>query len=107
MFEHVHLSQLSNALFADSKTLVTAGMDCTISVWSVVTGTKSVQLQPKACLFGHKSPIEVMAISPSFSALLSASADGQVLMWDLNRLKLVRNLTSGELVEVRSQMTDC
>ena len=40
-----------------------------------------------------------MAASRSFSALLSASSDGQVLLWDLNRLALVRRLTSGKPVE--------
>ena len=41
-----------------------------------------------------------MAVSKSFSALLSASSDGQVLLWDLNRLELVRKLTTGKPVEV-------
>ncbi|KAL8791573.1 MAG: hypothetical protein Q9195_005837 [Heterodermia aff. obscurata] len=39
-------------------------------------------------------------VSRSFSALLSASSDGHVLLWDLNRLKLVRRLAIGERVEV-------
>ena len=43
----------------------------------------------------------MLAVSRSFSALLSASSDGQVLLWDLNRLELVRRLTTGEPVEVR------
>lgn len=31
---------------------------------------------------------------------MSASSDGQVLLWDLNRLEFIRKLASGEPVEV-------
>lgn len=98
----MHQGQLSYVLFADSKTLVTAGSDCTISVWTVITTTSSVDLQPKICLFGHRSAVTMLAVSRSFSALLSASSDGKVLLWDLNRLELVRQLTGGKPIEVRT-----
>ena len=100
MFEHVHQSQLADAIFADPKTLITAGMDCTVSVWALVSTSKTVDLQPKACLFGHQAPITTLGVSRAFSTLLSASSDGQVLLWDLNRLKLVRVLAHGKTVEV-------
>lgn len=77
-------------------------MDCTVSVWALISASKTVDLQPKACLFGHKATITTLAVSRSFSALLSASSDGQVLLWDLNRLKLVRVLAEGTTVEVCS-----
>ncbi|MCJ1322959.1 hypothetical protein MMC15_008309 [Xylographa vitiligo] len=99
MFEHIHQGQLSSALFVDSRSLVTAGSDCTISVWQVVHAPKSVDLNPKACLFGHRAPVTVLATSRSFSTLLSASSDGHVILWDLNRLDLVRVLTQGAQVE--------
>ncbi len=63
--------------------------------------SKSVDLQPKVCLFGHRAPVTVLALSRSFSVLLSASEDGQVLLWDLNRLEFVRELDRGAPVEVR------
>ena len=100
MSEHVHQGQLTSVLFANSKTLVTAGSDCTISVWALVITANSVDLQPKMTLFGHRSAVTTIAASNSFSALLSASSDGQVLLWDLNRLELVRRLTTGKPVEV-------
>ena len=87
-------------IFVDSKTLVTAGSDCTVSVWALTSTTKSVDLQPKTTFFGHRSSVTVLAASRSFSALLSAASDGQVILWDLNRLEFVRKLTSGEPVEV-------
>lgn len=98
--EHVHQGLITFVLLADSKTLVTAGSDGTISVWTMVITANSVDLQPKITLFGHRSAVRTVAVSRSFSALLSASSDGQVLLWDLNRLELVRILTTGKPVEV-------
>lgn len=41
-----------------------------------------------------------MAVSRAFSALLTASADGQVILWDLNRLEFVREIAKDKFVEV-------
>lgn len=92
LFEHLHVGQLSCALFTDSKTLITAGTDCAVAVWSVVESGKSVELHPRATLFGHRKTVSVLAISRSFNALLSASADGEVMLWDLNRCEFIRKL---------------
>ncbi|MCJ1251415.1 hypothetical protein MMC30_008648, partial [Trapelia coarctata] len=99
LFEHIHQGQLSSALFVDSRTLVTAGTDCTISIWQVVSASKTVDLNPRACLFGHRTSVTTLAASRSFSTLLSASSDGQVILWDLNRLDLVRVMATGAPVE--------
>ena len=98
-FEHLHIGQLSTAVFADSRTLVTAGIDCTVSVWTLLTSGKNVDLQPRSSLCGHCKPVNVLALSRSFSALLSASTDGTVILWDLNRLEFVRILTKERPVE--------
>ncbi|KAH0562402.1 hypothetical protein GP486_002903, partial [Trichoglossum hirsutum] len=105
LFEHLHQGQLSCALFADSRTLITAGTDCTISVWTVISSSKSVDLQPNACLYGHRNPVSTIAISRSFSAFLSVSTDGQVLLWDLNRLEFCAciNDVTGNIVLCRAQ----
>jgi len=95
-FENLHQGQLSCAIFASSQLLITAGEDCVISAHTVITSaSKPVELQPRSSLFGHKAPVNVLAVSKSFSTLLSASCDGTVLLWDLNRLELVRKLASG------------
>ncbi|KAE8151119.1 hypothetical protein BDV25DRAFT_100324 [Aspergillus avenaceus] len=91
-FEHLHIGQLSSAIFADSRTLVTSGADCTVSTWTFTSTAKSVDLQPAGTLFGHRAPVTVLAASRSFSVLLSASADGQIMLWDLNRQTFVREL---------------
>lgn len=100
LIENTHQGQISTAAFADSRTLITAGVDCVITVWTVVSpNAKSVELQPKTSLFGHKFPVATIAVSRSFSTILSASTDGQVLLWDLNRLEFVRKLANGRQVE--------
>ncbi|KAE8454386.1 hypothetical protein EG329_000008 [Mollisiaceae sp. DMI_Dod_QoI] len=96
LFENLHQGQISTALFASSQLLITAGEDCVISAHTVVTSpSKPVDLQPRSSLFGHKTPVNVLTVSKSFSTLLSASSDGTVILWDLNRLEFVRRLTHG------------
>ncbi|KAI9801080.1 MAG: hypothetical protein M1833_002948 [Piccolia ochrophora] len=103
IFEHLHQGQLSSALFADSKTLITAGTDCVVSVWYCLSQSpKTVDLQLRSSLFGHRTPVIITAVSKSFSAFLSAAADGQVFLWDLNRLDFVRELASGAAVQCAS-----
>ncbi|KAH6960387.1 hypothetical protein DER45DRAFT_157811 [Fusarium avenaceum] len=93
LFENLHIGQISCACFADSKTLITAGEDCVISVYALQTSPgKPVELLPRSSLFGHKSPVTTMAVSKSFSTLLTVSADGQAFLWDLNRLSFIRKL---------------
>ncbi|KAL8948281.1 MAG: hypothetical protein Q9222_005516, partial [Ikaeria aurantiellina] len=95
LFEHVHVSQLSSVTFVESQTLVTAGNDCVVSVWGVNYTSSTVELQPKGSLFGHRTAVNILATSQSFRTILSASTDGEVLLWDLNRLEILRKLTSG------------
>lgn len=94
------MGQLSCALFADSQTLVTSGTDCTISVWGFASTPKAVDLVPQASLLGHQTPVAVLAVSRSFSTVLSASKDGKIMLWDLNRHEFVRELPSSGPVDV-------
>ncbi|KAJ5183037.1 Concanavalin A-like lectin/glucanase subgroup [Penicillium capsulatum] len=98
-FEHLHIGQLSHASFADSRTLITCGTDCTISLWAITVTSRSVDLQPIGSLFGHRTPVTVLAVSRSFSALLSASRDGHIMLWDLNRRCFVRDLPAEGTVD--------
>ncbi|KAF4122915.1 WD repeat and FYVE domain-containing protein 3 [Geosmithia morbida] len=93
VFENLHIGQISCAVFADSKTLITAGEDCVISVFMVQTSpNKSVEVTPKASLFGHKTPVTTIAVSKAFSTFVTVSLDGQALVWDMNQLGLIRKL---------------
>lgn len=120
LHEHLHAGQLSAAIFSDPKTLITAGTDGTVSIWSIGTGSGSiganlnlisasasgsvggttaglrrdtVELAHKMTLFAHASPVTVMAVSRSFSTLVTADRDKLVAVWDLNRLRFVRTLS--------------
>ncbi|KAF1915936.1 hypothetical protein BDU57DRAFT_515740 [Ampelomyces quisqualis] len=96
LFEHLHSGQLTTSLFVDGRTLITAGTDCTIAIWTVTKGERStIELQNTTTLFGHKSPVVALASSRVFSAFLSASLDGRVFLWDLNRSEFVRELELG------------
>ncbi|KAF2634393.1 beach-domain-containing protein [Massarina eburnea CBS 473.64] len=96
LFEHLHNGQLTASLFVDGQTLITAGTDCTIAVWAVIKAERGqIDLQNVTTLFGHKSPVTTLATSRAFSAFLSASSDGRVFLWDLNRNEFVRELDLG------------
>ncbi|CRK21954.1 hypothetical protein BN1708_003535 [Verticillium longisporum] len=100
MFENLHIGQISCVVFANSKTLITAGEDCVISVYAVQTAPgRPVDLLPRSSLFGHKAPVTTIAVSKSFSTFVSSSADGQAFLWDLNRLEFIRKLPLARQVE--------
>lgn len=93
LFENLHIGQISCACFADSKTLITAGEDCVVSVYALQTAPgKPVELLPRSSLFGHKTPVTTIAVSKAFSTFLTVSSDGQAFLWDLNRLSFIRKL---------------
>ncbi|KAL7793709.1 beach domain-containing protein [Trichoderma ceciliae] len=93
LFENLHIGQISCASFADSKTLITAGEDCVVSVHALHTAPgKAVELIPKSSLFGHKTPVTAIAVGKAFSTFVTASSDGQAFLWDLNQLSFIRKL---------------
>jgi hypothetical protein len=96
LFEHLHSGQLTTSLFIDGRALITAGTDCTLAIWNVSKGERGhIELQNATTLFGHKSPVITLAASRAFSAFLSASLDGRVFLWDLNRSEFVREINLG------------
>ena len=96
LFEHLHSGQLTTSLFVDGRTLITAGTDCTLAIWNVAKGERGqIELHMISTLFGHKSPVVTLAASRAFSAFLSASLDGRVFLWDLNRNEFVREIDLG------------
>jgi len=92
LFEHLHQGQLSTVAFVDATTLITGGVDCTVSLWHMQYSTKSIEMLPKVCLYGHIKPVTMTAISTSFSILVTVSTDEVVIVWDLNRMRFVRQL---------------
>lgn len=100
LFENLHIGQISALAFADSKTLITAGEDCVVSVYSMRSAPgKPVELVPRSSLFGHKTPVTTIAVSKSLSTFVTVSHDGVALLWDLNRLEFIRKLPLARPVE--------
>ncbi|KAI1099265.1 beach-domain-containing protein [Jackrogersella minutella] len=98
--ENLHIGQISCVVVADSKTLITAGEDCVVSVFTIQTvSSKPVELLHRSSLFGHKTPVTTIAVSKAFSTLVTISGDGHAFLWDLNRLDFVRKLPSTRAVE--------
>ncbi|KAK3048418.1 Beige protein-like 1 [Extremus antarcticus] len=96
LYENTHVGPIMTATFVDSKTLVTAGVDCTIGIWGISTSRDNsrdrIEMQPKTYLFGHRTAVVTLAASRVFSTLLSASSDGHILIWGLNRHQCIRVL---------------
>jgi WD40 repeat protein len=93
LFENLHIGQISTLTFADSRTLITAGEDCVISVNTIHSPPgKPVELMPRSSLFGHKTPVTTIAVSKALSTFVTVSQDGTALLWDLNRLEFIRRL---------------
>ncbi|CAK7567360.1 MAG: Beige protein-like 1 [Sporothrix epigloea] len=101
LFEGIHIGQISCVAIAGSKTLITAGEDCAVTVHSVLqSGSgKPVKLLARSSLFGHKTPVTVLAVSSAFGTLLTVSRDGVAMLWDLNRLELIRKLPGARPVD--------
>ncbi|KAK1758660.1 beige protein 1 [Echria macrotheca] len=100
LFENLHIGQISTLTFADSKTLITAGEDCVVSVYTVQSAPgKMVELHPRSSLFGHKTPVTNIAVSKAFSTVVTVSQDGIAMLWDLNRLEFIRKLPLARPVE--------
>ncbi|KAI0379057.1 beach-domain-containing protein [Hypomontagnella monticulosa] len=98
--ENLHIGQISCIVVADSKTLITAGEDCVVSVFTIqTTSGKTVELVHRSSLFGHKTPVTTIAVSKAFSTLVTISGDGHAFLWDMNRLEFVRKLPSTRAVE--------
>lgn len=96
----MHIGQISTLTFADSKTLITAGEDCVVSVYTIQsTPGRVVELNHRSSLFGHKTPVSNIAVSKAFSTFVTVSQDGIAMLWDLNRLEFIRKLPLPRPVE--------
>lgn len=100
--EQLHQDSITVVKVADARTLVTASEDSTVCVWKMQGGVKNVDVQFKACLRGHTSGVVRLAVSRSFSTIVSVSEDGKVIVWDLNRLRFVRELSHEDADKVTS-----
>ncbi|KAJ3324756.1 hypothetical protein HDV06_006064 [Boothiomyces sp. JEL0866] len=91
VFESLHVGQITHAVFVDQDTLVTGGEDTTVCVWSYINGKKPT-MELAACLRGHKSKICTIAVSRSFSIIVSGAEDNTAIIWELNHHQYIQSL---------------
>ncbi|MCJ1350466.1 MAG: ribosome biogenesis protein ytm1 [Icmadophila ericetorum] len=87
MEEGGHASSIKAALYISPTKIASSGLDRTIRLWKYsedVDGFKGV-LSPQIELYGHKASIDFLAMHPSSSHLLSASADHSVGIWSTKK----------------------
>lgn len=69
---------------------VTGGEDGVVAVWRTHNNTLKLQLQRSLC--AHTQAVTCLAVSQSYSLVLSASKDCSVIFWDLTSLEYIRQL---------------
>lgn len=90
--EGLHDGQITTAMVTDDgELLLTGGEDCVVNVWAMGKQDKYELIHLRS-LCGHSGAITCVAVSTQYSLVVSGSSDSGVLLWDLNRLELLRRL---------------
>jgi WD40 repeat protein len=80
------------AITEDGKILITGGCDTVVAVHKIQDGkVRRINFVYNLC--NHLAPVVSVAVSRAFSIVVSASEDQECFLWDLNRLKFIRQLT--------------
>ncbi|XP_073395858.1 protein SPIRRIG [Physcomitrium patens] len=77
----------------DGQILVTGGEDGVVAVWRFIAPmNNSSPLQLQRALCAHTQAVTCLAVSQSYSLVVSASKDRTIIFWDLTSLEYVRQL---------------
>ncbi|CAI9723395.1 repeat and FYVE domain-containing 3-like isoform X2 [Octopus vulgaris] len=90
VFESLGNGEVFCAACPNSKIFVTGGTSTVVNVWEYKPKEKRVIL--KGPLYGHNEAVTCLAASPAYNVIVSGSRDRSCIIWDLNRLLLVRQL---------------
>ncbi|KAF2090490.1 WD40 repeat-like protein [Saccharata proteae CBS 121410] len=79
-----HTSYATSAKFLTPRSIVSAGADRTLRVWSYTESDSAAHpstIMPTLELYGHKASVDGIAVHAPSSRILSASADNTVGVW--------------------------
>ncbi|ORX90609.1 beach-domain-containing protein [Basidiobolus meristosporus CBS 931.73] len=96
VFENLHSGPIRCVAFADSSRLVIGGEDTLVSIWRIHQNKSQDTLELCQILRGHSAPVTCVAVSGSYSIVVTGSEDGTCIIWDLNRLNYIRQLSEHE-----------
>lgn len=82
-----HTSSVKTAKFISPNQIASAGMDFTVRTWKYTESDDhfSGSLKPTLELYGHRGYIYSIATHASSSRILSASADGKIGLWSMDK----------------------
>jgi hypothetical protein len=80
---------------ASSRMMITGGANSLVSVWRLKQKPNRLELMQH--LYGHDDAITCLASSANYGLLVSGSRDRTCIVWDLNRLTFVRQLSFNEI----------
>lgn len=91
-WENLHLSQITCAHITKEGRLVLGGDDAVVSVWKFKQSKKTLQLHLLSRLCSHSKSISCVAVSSKYGIIVSGSKDKTCIIWDLNKLQIIRQL---------------
>ncbi|PIK52861.1 putative WD repeat and FYVE domain-containing protein 3-like [Apostichopus japonicus] len=93
VFEGKTYGEILCAACPNSKTIITGGTSTVVHVWHLESGKDGCkQLTLKQSLYGHTKAVGCLAISTTYSFIVSGSKDQTCIVWDLNQLVFIRQL---------------
>ncbi len=93
VFPKAHAAAITRiAATADCSVILTASRDNTIGLWKM----SGDQIESVGGLKGHTDDVMAIALHPTLPQAVSASYDGSLIVWDLERRSVVRQMTVGK-----------
>jgi ribosome biogenesis protein YTM1 len=82
-----HAASIKSAKFISPNSIVSAGLDRTVRLWKYSENDDALsgKLAPQLELFGHKGPINSLAVHAPSNRILSASSDHSVGFWSTKK----------------------
>jgi WD40 repeat protein len=91
LYKNMHDGPITVAILSpDLCTLITGGQDSVLGVWRKQHLADRFEYVTSLC--GHHSSICALAMTKTYSLIVSGARDSTLLVWDLNRLTCIRRL---------------